>query len=54
MQSVRRFLGPNHQESSADGVGAAPFVCETCGRRFRLPMHLGRHRKAKHTATVAA
>jgi hypothetical protein len=23
-------------------------VCEECGRRFKLPMHLGRHRQTIH------
>jgi len=29
-------------------------VCPECNRTFALPMHLGRHRKAKHARTDAA
>ena len=29
-------------------------VCADCSRRFLLPMHLARHRKAKHEGTDAA
>jgi hypothetical protein len=29
-------------------------VCPDCNRTFALPMHLGRHRKAKHGRSDAA
>jgi hypothetical protein len=29
-------------------------VCPDCSRTFSLPMHLGRHRKAKHDRSDAA
>jgi hypothetical protein len=29
-------------------------VCPDCNRTFSLPMHLGRHRKAKHDRSDAA
>jgi hypothetical protein len=29
-------------------------VCPDCHRTFSLPMHLGRHRKAKHDRSDAA
>ena len=51
--SVRRFLG-DRQEKSARAARAArvssdgPLLCDQCGRRFSLPMHLGRHRKWTH------
>jgi len=57
-KSIRSFLGlsddtpDNDREATPDHAHArgvdGPHVCETCGRRFALPMHLGRHLKASH------
>jgi hypothetical protein len=48
-ESVRRFLGDRKQESArASQVSDGPLLCDQCGRRFSLPMHLGRHRKWTH------
>ena len=33
---------------------SADIVCPDCRRRFALPMHLARHRKAKHEGSDAA
>ena len=47
--SVRRFLGDRQPEPArASRVSDGPLVCDQCGRRFSLPMHLGRHRKWTH------
>ena len=52
-QAVRRFLG-DHQKPKKPAravrvaVSDGPLQCEDCGRRFTLPMHLGRHRKSAH------
>jgi hypothetical protein len=57
-QSIRNFLGlkdatpDDHRRAAPDDrrprVVDGPHVCDTCGRRFVLPMHLGRHLKASH------
>lgn len=57
-QSIRNFLGlsddtpENHRATTSDERRArvvdGPHVCDACGRRFALPMHLGRHLKASH------
>src|SRR5262245_3622704 len=51
-QAVRRFLG-DHQpkrrvRAARVAVSDGPLQCDDCGRRFTLPMHLGRHRKSTH------
>ena len=52
-QAVRRFLG-DHQKpkkparAARVAVSDGPLQCDECGRRFTLPMHLGRHRKSAH------
>ena len=52
-QAVRRFLG-DHQKpkkparAARVAVSDGPLQCDDCGRRFTLPMHLGRHRKSAH------
>ena len=53
-ESVRRFLGERAKPARATraarpaGEATGPLSCEECGRRFPLPMHLGRHRKWAH------
>jgi hypothetical protein len=42
-ESVRRFLRD-----------PPSLICDQCGRRFSLPMHLGRHKKSKHDRSSAA
>jgi hypothetical protein len=55
LDGVRRFLGLAAHTEPARAVAAprGAHVCEACGRRFALPMHLGRHRKAKHEPSAA-
>src|SRR5262249_2960726 len=51
-QAVRRFLGDHQPKKSVRAARVAvsdgPLQCDECGRRFTLPMHLGRHRKSAH------
>jgi hypothetical protein len=56
-ESVRRFLGgdgsqkparPRRAARRAGDATSGPLACDECGRRFQLPMHLGRHRKWAH------
>src|SRR5262249_1557585 len=51
-ESVRRFLGDKQPETRARvarvAVSDGPLAGDDCGRRFTLPMHLGRHRKSAH------
>jgi hypothetical protein len=58
-EAIRRMLDvPDAPpEPRARRVGMAPgrsVVCTECSRSFALPMHLGRHRKAKHDRSDAA
>jgi len=51
IETIRRMLGlPGAEreplERRRDGNGI--LLCPECNREFALPMHLGRHRKAKH------
>src|SRR5207237_10389602 len=34
-------------------AGSGALRCPDCDRAFALPMHLGRHRRAKHSGAVA-
>src|SRR5262245_30432196 len=51
-QAVRRFLGDQKPAKRVRvarvAVSDGPLQCDECGRRFTLPMHLGRHRKSAH------
>src|SRR5436853_167414 len=54
VEAIRRMLSisalpskPAHKTRRAAGHGG-PLLCPDCDRAFALPMHLGRHRKAKH------
>jgi hypothetical protein len=56
-EAVRQFLGiPD--DAPADiaprakaSTTAGSHVCDVCGRRFLLPMHLGRHKRSAHKAS---
>ena len=60
-EAIRRML---NVPAAPAGVARAPggvvasapgdVVCSDCHRSFALPMHLGRHRKAKHDRSDAA
>jgi len=60
-ESVRRFLGGDDSPKpgrarrraarpAADAM-TGTLACDECGRRFQLPMHLGRHRKWAHNGS---
>ena len=51
-ESIRQFLGiAAHAGKDVTRPATAPaHACDVCGRRFSLPMHLGRHRKSTHKA----
>ena len=58
VETVRRMLGISESESQAasarrNGATGALF-CSECNRVFVLPMHLGRHKRAKHGPMNAA
>jgi hypothetical protein len=47
---------PGHrarQRRSAPSLGANAVTCSECGRRFALPLHLGRHMSAMHRGAKA-
>jgi hypothetical protein len=51
METIHRMLGlpksePEALERRRNGNGT--LLCPECNRVFALPMHLGRHTKAKH------
>ena len=49
--SVRRLFGIEEAAEPAGGAARRTeglHVCDVCQRRFSLPMHLGRHAKARH------
>src|SRR5262245_38975747 len=49
--TIRRMLGvldPKPQRRQRPGNVAVALSCPECSRSFALPMHLGRHRKARH------
>ena len=43
-----------HERRGAVAPARGDVVCSDCRRRFALPMHLARHRKAKHEGSDAA
>ena len=46
---------PEPRERPGGAIAPArSVVCSDCSRSFALPMHLGRHRKAKHDRSDAA
>jgi len=51
-ETIRRLLGISESESQASSArrngATGPPSCLECNRVFVLPMHLGRHKKAKH------
>jgi hypothetical protein len=58
--AIRRMLDvpalpPEARERHATATATMNgVVCADCSRSFSLPMHLARHRKAKHEGTDAA
>lgn|SRR6266850_8594317 len=55
VQAIRQVFGIEKAgEPTAPTVAERPHLCDLCGRRFSLPMHLGRHMKAKHKTYAAA
>src|SRR5712664_3674687 len=48
LEAVRKFLGVTKPDATAPTIVGSIQICDECGRRFALPMHLGRHRKSKH------
>jgi hypothetical protein len=57
--AIRRMLDvpalpsePREHRASATST-ASSVVCADCSRSFMLPMHLARHRKAKHEGNAA-
>ena len=54
--AVRQFLGiPTPEEENGTARAAElTHTCNVCGRRFALPMHLGRHKRSKHPTSVVA
>ena len=57
--AIRRMLdvaepGPESHAPRTTIVVAGAVACPDCDRTFALPMHLGRHRKAKHDRSDAA
>jgi len=58
--AIRRMLDvpqlPAEPRERGVAVASAPgsVVCPDCHRSFALPMHLARHRKAKHEGSDAA
>jgi hypothetical protein len=59
-EAIRRMLNvperpPEPRERPGGAIAPArSVVCSDCSRSFALPMHLGRHRKAKHDRSDAA
>ena len=53
-EAIRQLFGIDKEgEASPPPVAGLPHVCDLCGRRFSLPMHLGRHKKSKHLTSTA-
>jgi hypothetical protein len=52
-ESIRQFLGIPEDVAASPAVTAS-HVCDVCGRRFVLPMHLGRHKSASHKPPAIA
>jgi hypothetical protein len=59
-EAIRRMLDvpqlPPESRERGVAIASAPgdIVCSDCHRSFALPMHLARHRKAKHEGSDAA
>jgi hypothetical protein len=54
-EAIRHLFGIEKEgEPTTPTVAELPHVCGVCGRRFSLPMHLGRHMKSKHKTFAAA
>jgi len=52
LDAFRRMLnvGDSFAKTDKRGRRAVTHSCVECGRTFNLPMHLGRHRRARHAA----
>ena len=51
IETIRRMLGlPTSEREALERRrnGNGTLLCRECKRAFALPMHLGRHTKAKH------
>ena len=49
--TIRRMLGvldPEPQRRQQPGKVTVALACPECSRTFALPMHLGRHKRARH------
>ena len=49
--TIRRMLGvldPEPQRRQRPGKVTVALSCPECSRTFALPMHLGRHKRARH------
>jgi len=56
-ETIRRMLTLPDRERpvlARDPLGAGALACPDCHRAFTLPMHLGRHRRAKHGVPTPA
>ena len=56
-ETIRRMLGISESESQTSerrNGATGPVSCSECNRVFALPMHLGRHKRAKHGPMNAA
>lgn len=51
--AIRQFLGLP-AETAERAVTEAAQLCDLCGRRFALPMHLGRHKRSIHKPPAVA
>ncbi len=59
VNAIRRMLSvseisPESLERGRDPDRRRALTCPECNRAFALPMHLGRHKKAKHDRGDAA
>ena len=56
-EAIRQFLGLPEDALPDDAPARAAtgsHVCDLCGRRFALPMHLGRHKRSSHKPPAVA
>jgi len=56
IETIRRMLGlPKSEREACERRrdGNATLLCPECNRAYALPMHLGRHTKAKHYRMTA-
>jgi hypothetical protein len=56
-ETIRRMLGiseSEHETAERRNGATGALSCSECNRLFVLPMHLGRHKRAKHGPMNAA